>query len=143
MFGNAIFMLTILIGLIGVVLYIDFLGLIMVVIYALSIVVVASHLKMFSLLSNQVMQTLDNVDNAFDQLIHKSLEKVSYTLTSIGNSLSTAAGVLSRQQQLRPRLQFFLKTLMCFLRHPFWGWGWGLSPWLYFMLFQLAGRMKP
>ena len=79
------FLLTILIGLIGVVLYIDFLGLIMVVIYALSIVVVASHLKMFSLLSNQVMQTLDNVDNAFDQLIHKSLEKVSYTLTSIGN----------------------------------------------------------
>ena len=31
---------------------------------------------------------------------------------------------------------------MCFLRHPFWGWGWGLSPWLYFMLFQLAGTYE-
>ena len=142
LFGNAIFMLTILIGLIGVVLYIDFLGLIMVVIYALSIVVVASHLKMFSLLSNQVMQTLDNVDNAFDQLIHKSLEKVSYTLTSIGNSLSTAAGVLSSTTAIATALAIFSEDLNVFSTTSILGMGLGIISMVIFYAISISGTYE-
>ena len=142
LFGNTIFMLTILIGLIGVVLYIDFLGLIMVVIYALSIVVVASHLKMFSLLSNQVMQTLDNVDNAFDQLIHKSLEKVSYTLTSIGNSLSTAAGVLSSTTAIATALAIFSEDLNVFSTTSILGMGLGIISMVIFYAISISGTYE-
>ena len=95
LFGNAVFMLILLVGLTTAYNYIDLLGVIMVIIYGLSITVVACNLKVFSLLSNQVMQTLDKQENAFDRVVFKSLEKVSYTLVAIGNSLSTVAGILS------------------------------------------------
>lgn len=93
--GNAVFTLLILIILIYMYSVLGVIGLIMAIIYALSIAVIACSIKVFSVISNQVLQIIEYENNQLMQPSAIILKKVSYTLVAIGNSFSSAAGLLS------------------------------------------------
>ena len=61
----------------------------------LSIAVIACSIKVFSVISNQVLQIIEYENNQLMQPSAIILKKVSYTLVAIGNSFSSAAGLLS------------------------------------------------
>ena len=67
----------------------------MAIIYALSIAAIACSIKVFSVISNQVLQIIEYENNQLMQPSAIILKKVSYTLVAIGNSFSSAAGLLS------------------------------------------------
>ena len=142
LFGNAVFMLILLVGLTTAYNYIDLLGVIMVIIYGLSITVVACNLKVFSLLSNQVMQTLDKQENAFDRVVFKSLEKVSYTLVAIGNSLSTVAGILSSTIAISTALAIYSKQVNLFTTAGLLGFGLGIIVIFIFYAISISGTYE-
>ncbi len=93
--GNAVFMLLILIILVSIYNILDVIGLILIIIYALSIAVIACGIKVFSVITNQVITILDLERPPIIINNGPKLKKVSYTLISIGNTFSSAAGLLS------------------------------------------------
>ncbi len=93
--ANAFFTLLILILLFYIYNTLGILGIMMIIIYALSIAVVACSIKVFSIYSNQVVALIEYNEDSLQTPIKNALKKVSYTLVAIGNSFSSAAGLLS------------------------------------------------
>ncbi len=93
--GNAIFILLILVILVSIYNILDVIGLILIIIYALSIAVTACGIKVFSVITNQVITILDLDQPPIFKNNGPKLKKVAYTLIAIGNTFSSAAGLLS------------------------------------------------
>ncbi len=93
--GNAIFILLILIILVSSFKVLGLVGLMLIIIYALSIAVIACGIKIFSVITNQTIGIIELQDDAIIKHFSTELKKVAYTLVSIGNTFSSAAGLLS------------------------------------------------
>jgi Na+/H+-translocating membrane pyrophosphatase len=93
--ANAVFVFLFVLFLIVMGNFLGLVGLMMIIIYALSIAVIACSMKVFSVISNQVSQIMEYHNTALNESNAAMLQKVSYTLVSIGNSFSSGAGVLS------------------------------------------------
>ena len=102
--GNAVFSLVLLLVLFNIFNGLGIIGIIMIIIYALSIAVVACSIKVFSVIANQVISIIEHEKNPFDLPKANALKKVSYTLVAIGNSFSSAAGLLSSSAVLIPAI---------------------------------------
>ena len=83
----------------------------MIIIYALSIAVVACSIKIFSVLSNQIIQIIEYENDPLQLPNASKLKKISYTLVAIGNSFSSASGLLSSIALLIPALYLKMDIL--------------------------------
>ena len=74
---------------------IELVGLLMMIIFMLSIAVVACTIKVYSVITSQVILIFESKDHPILESHTNKLKSVSYTLVAIGNSFSSAAGILS------------------------------------------------
>ena len=93
--GNAIFILILLIAIISMLNAVGIIGLLMMIVYMLSIAVAACIVKMFSVVSTIIINVFESENKPVLQNHVSRLKSLSSTLVPIGNSFSTAAGVLS------------------------------------------------
>jgi len=93
--GNAIISLVLLLLMIMIYSYIGLIGLVMTIIYGLSIIVVACNVKFFSLISNQIIAILNHQGLPQNQHVSTNLFKISSSLEAIGNAFSSVAGILT------------------------------------------------
>jgi hypothetical protein len=93
--ANAVVLFVVIMGVSYMVATVGTIGLIMGLVYGLSIIVVACTLTLFSLLSYQVTQLVDTRSNPAMQPIITTLLRLSGSLDGIGNTLSTLSGVIT------------------------------------------------
>lgn len=93
--GNAIFIMSLLVALTYIYKSLGVIGILMIIIYALSIAVVGCSIKVFSMILNQITDILTYDNNSTSASQIPRLKNLSYTLVAIGNSFSCAAGFLS------------------------------------------------
>ena len=93
--GNGIFILFLLLTLVIIFKSYGLVSLLMVIIYMLSIAVIACTIKAFSVIASQVKLVIDSDSHPTKAAISKRLRSVSYTLVAIGNSFSSASGIIS------------------------------------------------
>tara|TARA_A100001015_G_scaffold82410_1_gene91396 strand:+ start:2271 stop:4247 length:1977 start_codon:yes stop_codon:yes gene_type:complete len=124
--GNAVFTLLILVILISIYNALGILGIMMIIIYALSIAVVACSIKVYSVISNQIIQIIEYENDPIQMPNTNILKKVSYTLVAIGNSFSSAAGLLSSSAILIPALSLAKNNIALFSTDAIFGAGLGV-----------------
>jgi K(+)-stimulated pyrophosphate-energized sodium pump len=93
--GNAVVTLILLVGLVSLYMALDMIGLMMVIIYGLSIIVVACNIKLFALISNQIIPVLDATPTPVNRPMGMGLSKMASSLEAIGNALSSVSGILT------------------------------------------------
>ena len=93
--GNALIILILILVMAIIYSYLNLIGLIMLIIYGLSIIVVACNVKLFSLIANQVIVVLNYKNQPQDKPMINTLSKISASLEAIGNAFSSVAGILS------------------------------------------------
>lgn len=140
--GNAIFTLLILVILTHLFNAIGILGIIMIIIYALSIAVVACSIKIFSVLSNQIIQIIEYENDPLQLPNALKLKNISYTLVAIGNSFSSAAGLLSSIALLIPALYLKMDILKLFATDAIFGAGLGVVTMSIFYGVSISGTYK-
>ena len=140
--GNAIFSLLILVILINIYNALGILGIIMIIIYALSIAVVACSIKVFSVISNQIIQIIEYENDPMQLPSAGQLKRVSYTLVAIGNSFSSAAGLLSSIALLIPALSLIEAYLNLFSTDAIFGAGLGVITILIFYGVSISGTYQ-
>lgn len=140
--GNAVFTLLILVILIQLYNAIGILGIIMIIIYALSIAVVACCIKVFSVLSNQVIQIIEYENDPLQLPNAVKLKKISYTLVAIGNSFSSASGLLSSIALLIPATFLQIDLLKLFTTDAIFGAGLGVITMSIFYGVSISGTYQ-
>ncbi|MEK9727652.1 MAG: sodium/proton-translocating pyrophosphatase [Candidatus Margulisiibacteriota bacterium] len=91
--GNAVFTILVILVLAFIYAQTGLIGMMMIIIYGLSIISVACFIKTFSTLSNELTQVLNfNRDSRVKPMI-PALAKISYSLEAIGNAFSSVAGI--------------------------------------------------
>jgi Na+/H+-translocating membrane pyrophosphatase len=137
--GNAVFTFLIVLILISIGKALGIIGLLMVMIYALSIAAIACSIKVFSVISNQLVSIIESDDYPLLQSHSSALKAVSYTLVSIGNSFSSAAGVLSSVAILIPVVSQVATKVSVFSTDSIFGFGLGLVAITVFYAFTISG----
>jgi Na+/H+-translocating membrane pyrophosphatase len=137
--GNAIFTFLIVLILIGIGKALGIIGVLMVMIYALSIAAIACSIKVFSVVSNQLVSIIESDDHPLLQTHSSALKAVSYTLVSIGNSFSSAAGVLSSIAILVPVVSQVAGNISIFSTDCIFGFGLGIVAISIFYAFTISG----
>ena len=94
----------------------------MMIIFMLSIGVIACGIKVFSVLTSQLNIILNSKAQPILTSYQKKLKKVSYTLVAIGNAFAAVAGILSSLSVIIPVFMVLVSQGDWFTGANLWGW---------------------
>ncbi len=140
--GNAAFILLLMVVFFQIYSALEVIGILMVVVYALSIAVIGCSIHVFSIFASQVVDIVEYEDNPMNQSIVSRLKKLVHSSIAIGNSYSSASGLLSSSAVLISALSLsrFLDSIS--LSDIVFGIGLGIVCMIVFYAISISGTYR-